>query len=135
MRISVFRRAHFNAAHRLFVKDWSDEENKNFFGKCSNPMFHGHNYEIEVRLTGEMDPKTGFLYDLGKLKGIIEEEIIERYDHKNLNLECEEFKEVNPTAENICIAIYTRLRNRIKTELELRVRLWETARNYVEYPV
>lgn len=134
MRISVFRKAHFNAAHRLFNPKWTDEKNTAVFGKCSNPHYHGHNYEMEVKLTGEVDPETGFLYDLGKLKNLIKTEIENRFDHKNLNIEVPEFKELNPTAEHICFVIYNILREHLPKELELKVRLWETVRNYVEYP-
>jgi len=134
MRISVFRKAHFNAAHRLFNPKWSDEKNTAIFGKCSNPHYHGHNYEMEVKLTGEVDPETGFLYDLGKLKDLIKVEIENRFDHKNLNIEVPEFKELNPTAEHICFVIYNILREHLPEELDLKVRLWETVRNYVEYP-
>lgn len=134
MRISVFRKAHFNAAHRLFNPKWSDEKNTAVFGKCSNPHYHGHNYEMEVKLTGEVDPETGYLYDLGILKKLIKTEIEERFDHKNLNVEVPEFKKLNPTAEHICFVIYNILRAHLPEELELKVRLWETARNYVEYP-
>jgi len=134
MRISVFRKAHFNAAHRLFNPNWSEEKNKNIFGLCSNPNYHGHNYELEVKLTGEVDPETGFLYDLKKLKELIKSEIEDRFDHKNLNIETEEFKSLNPTAENICYVIWTLLRKKIEDRYEIKVRLWETPRNYVEYP-
>jgi 6-pyruvoyltetrahydropterin/6-carboxytetrahydropterin synthase len=134
MRISVYRKAHFNAAHRLYVKGWTDEENTNYFGKCSNTYYHGHNYELEVKLTGEVDPVTGYLYDLGKLKTIIEVEIEERFDHKNLNEQCEEFKDINPSAENICYTIYQILRKKIEPKYELSIKLWETPRNYVKYP-
>jgi len=134
MRISVFRKAHFNAAHRLHNDQWSDEKNKEVFGLCNNPLYHGHNYEIEVRLTGEVNPDTGYLYDLKVLKDIIKEHIENKLDHKNLNLEVEEFKELNPTAENICYVIYNILRSKIEEEYEIGVKLWETPRNYVEYP-
>ncbi|MFT4758536.1 MAG: 6-pyruvoyltetrahydropterin/6-carboxytetrahydropterin synthase [Paraglaciecola sp.] len=134
MRISVFRKAHFNAAHRLHNQKWSDEKNTAVFGKCSNPNYHGHNYEMEVKLTGEVDPETGYLYDLGILKRLIKLEIEERFDHKNLNIEVPEFKDLNPTAEHICFVIYGILRKHLPEELELKVRLWETVRNYVEYP-
>jgi 6-pyruvoyltetrahydropterin/6-carboxytetrahydropterin synthase len=134
MRISIFRKAHFNAAHRLFNPKWSDEKNTAVFGKCSNPHYHGHNYEMEVKLTGEVDPETGYLYDLGILKKLIKTEIEERFDHKNLNIEVPEFKDLNPTAEHICFVIYGILREHLPEELELKVRLWETVRNYVEYP-
>lgn len=134
MRISVFRRAHFNAAHRLFNPSWSDEKNAEVFGPCSNPHFHGHNYELEVKLTGEVDPDTGYVYDLGKLKQIIKNHVEDKLDHKNLNVEVEEFKTLIPTAEHICYVIWTDLRKHIEKEYEITVRLWETPRNYVQYP-
>ncbi len=134
MRISVYRKAHFNAAHRLFNPKWSDEKNQEIFGKCNNPHYHGHNYELEVRLSGEVDPDTGYLFDLGILSDIIKEKIEDRYDHKNLNLEVPEFKEKIPTAEHICYEIYKILRGCIDKEYDLGIKLWETPRNYVEYP-
>ncbi len=134
MRISVFRKAHFNAAHRLHNDKWSDEKNKEIFGLCNNPLYHGHNYELEVKLTGEVNPETGFLYDLKILKDIIKEHVENHLDHKNLNLEVDEFKELNPTAENICFVIYNILRSKIESEYEITVKLWETPRNYVQYP-
>lgn len=134
MRISVFRRAHFNAAHKLYNKSWSAEKNKEIFGLCSSPNYHGHNYDLEVKLTGEVDPETGFLYDLKKLKEIIKEEVEDRFDHKNLNLDTEEFKNLNPTSEYIAYIIWGLLRKRIEDQFEISVRLWETPRNYVEYP-
>ncbi len=134
MRVSVFRKAHFNAAHRLHRGDWTEEKNKKVFGACSNPHYHGHNYELEVKLTGEVDPETGFLYDLGDLKDIIKEEIEDRYDHKNLNIECPEFENLNPTVEYIAYMIYERLRARIESEYDIRITLWETPRNYAQYP-
>ncbi|HRX28844.1 MAG TPA: 6-carboxytetrahydropterin synthase [Saprospiraceae bacterium] len=133
--VSIYRRAHFNAAHRLFVSQWSDEENSEFFGKCSNPYYHGHNYELEVRLTGAIDPVTGFLFDMTRLKDLIKIHVEDRFDHKNLNVECAEFKHRNPTAENICVVIYNILREYIPEDIKLRVKLWETPRNYVSYPV
>ena len=134
MKISVFRKAHFNAAHRLFVPDWSDEKNQEVFGLCSNPHYHGHNYEMEVKVTGEVDPVTGYLIDLKDLKDIIKAQIEDRFDHKNLNLETEEFKNLNPTAENICYVIWKILREHLDEKYEVGVRLYETPRNYVEYP-
>jgi 6-pyruvoyltetrahydropterin/6-carboxytetrahydropterin synthase len=134
MRISVYRRAHFNAAHRLHNDAWSDEKNKEVFGKCNNPHYHGHNYELEVKLTGEVNPDTGYLYDLGKLKNIISSEIEDRFDHKNLNLECNEFKNLNPSVEHICYVIYNILREKIEPAYELKIKVWETPRNYTEYP-
>lgn len=134
MKISVYRKAHFNAAHRLFVPDWSDEKNSEVFGLCSNPHYHGHNYEMEVKVTGEVDPVTGYLIDLKILKDIIKFQIEDRFDHKNLNLETEEFKNLNPTAENICYVIWTILRQHLDKKYEIGVRLFETPRNFVEYP-
>jgi len=132
--VSVFRKEHFNAAHRLNNPDWDEATNKAVFGKCNNPHYHGHNYELIVKLTGQPDPVTGYVMDLKILSDIVKEEITERFDHKNLNEDCEEFKSLNPTAENIAIVIYNLLRKRIETSLELQVRLYETERNFVEYP-
>ncbi|MFD2565757.1 6-pyruvoyl trahydropterin synthase family protein [Pseudotenacibaculum haliotis] len=132
-RVTAHRKAHFNAAHRLFRPDWSDEKNLEVFGKCSNPNYHGHNYELIVSVTGEIDPETGFVYDLGKLKQLIRAEIEDAFDHKNLNIEVPEFKELNPTAENICVVIYNKLRVHIKETLDLEVTLYETPRNSVSY--
>ena len=134
MKISVFRRAHFNAAHRLHNPNWSDEKNLRVFGLCNNPNYHGHNYELEVKLTGEVDPETGYLIDLKILKDLIKEKIEARFDHKNLNLDTEEFKNLNPTAENICYVIWNILRENLDVKYDLVVRLYETPRNYVEYP-
>lgn len=135
MKISIYRLAHFNAAHRLHNPSWTDEKNATIFGKCNHPNYHGHNYELEVRLSGEVDKDTGYLYDLGILSDIIKEEVEDRYDHKNLNLDLPEFKDTNPTAENICFEIYKLLRARIEDSYDIGVKLWETPRNYVEYPV
>lgn len=135
MRISVFRKAHFNAAHRLHNDSWSDEKNKEVFGLCNNPLYHGHNYDLEVKLTGEVNPETGYLYDLKVLKDLIKEHVENHLDHKNLNLEVEEFKNLNPTAENICYVIYNILRSKIEKEYDIQITLWETPRNYVQYPV
>lgn len=134
MRISVFRRAHFNAAHRLFNPKWSKEKNDDFFGLCNNVNYHGHNYELEVKVSGEVDPETGYLIDIKKLKELIYEEIELRFDHKNLNLDTIEFKNLNPTAENICFVIWNILREKLPEKFDLAVRLFETPRNYVEYP-
>jgi 6-pyruvoyltetrahydropterin/6-carboxytetrahydropterin synthase len=134
MKIAVYRKAHFNAAHRLHCEDWSDEKNKEVFGVCSNPNYHGHNYDLEVKVAGEVDPKTGMLIDLKDLKQLIYEQIELRFDHKNLNLDTEEFKELNPTAENICFVIWEILRQHLDEKYELAVRLYETPRNFVEYP-
>ena len=134
MKIAVFRKAHFNAAHRLHCPDWSAEKNEAVFGLCSSPNYHGHNYELVVKVIGETDPKTGFLIDLKILKQIIYEEVEQRFDHKNLNLDTEEFRDLNPTAENICYVIWQLLRKRLDDKLDLVVRLFETPRNFVEYP-
>ena len=134
MRISAFRKAHFNAAHRLHNPRWPNEKNRAVFGPCNSPNYHGHNYELEVKVTGETDPETGYLIDLKVLKDLIYEEIELRFDHKNLNLDTQEFKKVNPTAENICFVIWKLLRARLEEKYELAVRLYETPRNYVEYP-
>lgn len=132
-KVTVHRKAHFNAAHRLYRKDWSDEQNFKVFNKCSNPNFHGHNYDLIVSLTGEIDPETGYVYDLGILKNLIKSEIEEAFDHKNLNLEVDVFKELNPTAENICVVSYQKLRKHLPDNLDLKVTLYETARNFVSY--
>jgi len=132
-KVTVHRKAHFNAAHRLYRKDWSDEKNFEVFNKCSNPNFHGHNYELIVSLTGEIDNETGYVFDLGILKNHIKSEIEDAFDHKNLNLEVPEFKNLNPTAENICVVTYDKLRNLLPTNLDLEVTLYETPRNFVSY--
>lgn len=132
-RVTVHRKAHFNAAHRLYRKEWSAEKNFEIFNKCSNPNFHGHNYELIVSLTGEVDPETGYVYDLGILKNLIEKEIEDAFDHKNLNVEVVEFKNTNPTAENIAIVIYNKLRKHISLDLDMEITLYETPRNFVTY--
>ena len=132
-KVTASRKAHFNAAHRLFRKDWSHEKNFQVFGKCSNPNYHGHNYELIVSVTGEVDSETGFVMDLGILRKLIQSEIEEVLDHKNLNIEVPEFKEVNPTAENICIFVYCKLRKHICTHLDLKITLYETPRNFGSY--
>ena len=133
MKVTVSRKAHFNAAHRLFVKSWSDEKNFKVFGKCNNPNFHGHNYEIIVNVKGDVDPLTGMVIDLKHLKDIIKEDVENLLDHKNLNIEIKYFEEVVPTAENICIFIWNILRNKIDSDKDISVTLFETPRNYVEY--
>lgn len=133
MRLTVHRKAHFNAAHRLFRKDWDDDKNLAVFGKCSNPNYHGHNYELVVSVTGEIDPETGFVMDLKILKDLIYQEIEVPLDHKNLNVEVPEFKDLNPTAENIAVVIWNKLRSKLGEHLELEVKLYETPRNYVTY--
>lgn len=132
-RITAHRKAHFNAAHRLFNSAWSDEKNASVFGKCSNPHYHGHNYELTVSVTGEIDPITGFVMDLSILRELIKTEIEDTFDHKNLNVEVEEFKTLNPTVENISVVIYNKLRAKIITSLEISVTLYETPRNFVTY--
>ena len=134
MKVSVFRREHFNAAHRLFNPDWKDEKNEAVFGKCNNKYYHGHNYELIVQLTGTPDTETGFVYDLKALSDLISEHILEKFDHKNLNEELPEFKTLIPTAENISIVIYNILRPLIDQLLDLKITLYETPRNYVQYP-
>jgi len=134
MKVQVNRKAHFNAAHRLYRKDWDDAKNREVFGKCSNPNYHGHNYELIVGVSGEIDESTGFVMDMKILKDIIKEEIEEAFDHKNLNIEVPEFKDLNPTAENIVIVIYNKIKPKIADELELEVTLYETPRNFVKYP-
>lgn len=133
MIVTVSRKAHFNAAHRLFRKDWSDEKNAEIFGKCSNPNYHGHNYELTVSVTGGIDHETGFVMDLKVLKDIIKEEIEDYLDHKNLNIEVEEFETLNPTAENIAVVIYDKIKPRLKPSLDLTITLYETPRNFVTY--
>jgi len=133
-KVAVFRREHFNAAHRLYNSKWNNEQNTNIFGKCSLPHYHGHNYEMEIKVVGEPDPETGFVMDMKKLSDLVNEKVVERFDHKNLNLDTDEFKQLNPTAENIAIVIYNLLRPHIDEGLDLSVRLYETPRNFVEYP-
>ncbi len=134
-KVAVYRKEHFNAAHRLHNAAWDASANDRIFGKCNNPNYHGHNYELVVKLTGIPDAETGFVYDLKLLSELIQELIIERFDHKNLNEDTVEFKHLNPTAENIAIVIYRLLRPRINDQLDLQVRLYETERNFVDYPV
>ena len=133
MLITVCRTEHFNAAHRLHNPAWDDTRNQRVFGKCNNPNFHGHNYNLTVRLTGEIDPETGYLYDLKRLSDLIKQEVLDRYDHRNLNLDTEEFRHLNPTAENIAVVIWQRLRPHLDAALALSVTLYETDRNFVEY--
>ncbi len=133
MRVKVSRKAHFNAAHRLYRKDWSDERNDEVFGKCNNPNFHGHNYELVVSVTGEIDPETGFVMDMKVLKELIKVKVEDVLDHKNLNVEVPEFKNLIPTAENIAIVIWNKLREHIESSKELEVVLYETPRNFVTY--
>ncbi len=133
MRVTVNRKAHFNAAHRLYNKEWTDAKNTEIFGKCANPNFHGHNYELIVSVTGEIHKETGFVMDMKILKNLIYHEIEERFDHKNLNEEVKEFASLNPTAENISVVIWNKLRTKIDTKLDLAITLYETPRNYVTY--
>lgn len=134
MKTAVIRRAQFNAAHRLHNPAWSDEKNQTFFGLCNRPNYHGHNYILEVKVTGEVDPESGYLLDLKILKDLIQSEIEEPFDHKNLNLDTIEFKDLNPTAENIARVVYEKLRSKLDSNLELHIKLFETERNWVEYP-
>lgn len=133
MKVKVSRKAHFNAAHRLHRKDWTFEKNEAVFGKCNNPNYHGHNYELIVSVTGNIDQETGYVIDIKELKDLIYNHIELAFDHKNLNIEVEEFKELNPTAENIAVVIWNKLRPHIKKSLELEVVLYETPRNFVTY--
>jgi len=133
MSLTIYRKAHFNAAHRLYKEGWSDAKNFEVFGKCSNPNYHGHNYELEVGITGEMDLETGYVIDLKIVKEIIKQEVEDPFDHKNLNIEVSEFKTINPTVENIAIVIWNKLRNRIDAKYTITVKLYETPRNYVVY--
>ncbi len=134
-KVAVFRKEHFNAAHRLHNAGWSEEKNDSIFGKCNNPNYHGHNYDLIVKVIGEPDPETGYVIDLKMLSDIIEENVLQKFDHKNLNLDTKEFKNLNPTAENIAITIYNILREKIDMKFDLKIRLYETERNFVEYPI
>lgn len=135
MKVAVYRKEHFNAAHRLFNPHWDNEKNDAVFGKCNNLNYHGHNYELVIKVTGEIDPDTGYVIDLKYLSELIKTQILNRFDHKNLNLDTEEFKNLNPTAENIAVVIYDILRPLLQQQYTLKVRLYETERNFVEYPV
>jgi 6-pyruvoyltetrahydropterin/6-carboxytetrahydropterin synthase len=132
-QVAVFRKEHFNAAHRLFNPEWDDATNEKVFGKCSNPNYHGHNYEVVVKVTGVPDSKTGYVIDMKIISDLMEEVVLSKFDHRNLNLDVPEFKNLNPTAENICIVIYNLMRPRIHQDLSLLIRLYETERNFVEY--
>ena len=133
-KVSIYRKEHFNAAHRLNNPSWDDATNSRIFGKCNNPHYHGHNYELIIKITGVPDLDTGYLYDMKLLSDLIQANVLERFDHKNLNLDTVEFKNLNPTAENIVVVIYNILRDRLDVKFELQVRLYETERNFVEYP-
>ncbi len=133
MKVKVSRKAHFNAAHRLYRKDWTHKKNDKIFGKCNNPYFHGHNYELIVSVTGDIDNETGYVIDMKILKDIIKDEVEDAFDHKNLNLEVPEFENLNPTAENIVVVIYNKIKPKIDTKLDLEIILYETPRNFVTY--
>ncbi|UXP33273.1 6-carboxytetrahydropterin synthase [Reichenbachiella agarivorans] len=134
MKTAIIREEHFNAAHRLHNPKWTDEKNLSVFGKCNSPNYHGHNYELHVKLIGEIDPETGYVYDIKILSDLIKKLIVDRFDHKNLNLDVVEFENLNPTAENIVVVIYNLLRKEIDEAYDLKILLYETKRNYVEYP-
>jgi 6-pyruvoyltetrahydropterin/6-carboxytetrahydropterin synthase len=134
-KVAVYRKEHFNAAHRLHNPSWSEQQNDEVFGLCNNPNYHGHNYDLIVKVVGEPDPATGYVIDLKILSDLVKEEVMERFDHKNLNLDTVEFATLNPTAENIAVVIYNLLRPKLDAKLELQIRLYETERNFVEYPV
>ncbi|WP_339922948.1 6-carboxytetrahydropterin synthase [uncultured Cyclobacterium sp.] len=133
MKIAIYRKEHFNAAHRLHNPKWSEEKNNAIFGKCNNPSYHGHNYDLVVKLSGPIDPDTGYVYDMKKLKEVIKEHVTNKFDHKNLNLDVDEFKNLNPTAENIAVVIWNILREEIELKYDLTIRLYETERNFVEF--
>ena len=133
MNLTVSRKAHFNAAHRLYNSKWSEDKNNQVFGKCNNPNFHGHNYELTVSVTGPVNSETGYVIDMALLKQIIKQEVENNLDHKNLNLDVKEFESVNPTAENICIYIYNNIKARLDSNLDLEIILYETPRNFVKY--
>ncbi len=134
MRVSVFRKAHFNAAHRLHNPSWTDTKNAEVFGKCNNQYFHGHNYDLIVKITGEIDPETGYVIDMKVLNDLIEKYVTSKFDHKNLNIEVEEFENINPSAEYIAVVIFNLLRPHLNNNLDIAIRLYETERNFVEYP-
>ena len=133
MKVTVSRKAHFNAAHRLYRKDWSNEKNTAVFGLCNNPNFHGHNYDLIVSVTGEIDKETGYVIDIKTLKDIIKNEIEDEFDHKNLNVEVSEFKDLNPTVENIAVVIYNKIKPKLPLDFDLKITLYETPRNFVTY--
>jgi len=133
MRVTINRKSHFNAAHRLYRKDWDDAKNEAVFGKCSNPNFHGHNYELIVGVTGEINKETGYVIDIKRLKDVIKEEVENAFDHKNLNIEVKEFKDLNPTVENIAVVIYNKIKPKFESHLDIEITLYETPRNFVNY--
>ena len=133
MKVKVFRKEHFNAAHRLHNPNWDTEKNKTIFGKCNNPNYHGHNYDLTVVVEGEIDPETGYVIDIKILSDIIKEQVTDRFDHKNLNLDVPQFKDLNPTAENIAVVIWNLIREKLDSKFTLTIRLYETERNFVEY--
>ena len=134
MKTAIIRKEHFNSAHRLNNPNWSVEKNKQVFGKCNNPNFHGHNYDLEVKVIGEVDPETGYVMDVKILKDLLKSHVLDKYDHKNLNLDVDDFKTVNPTAENIARVVYENLLEHLPEGLELTIRIYETERNFAEYP-
>ena len=134
-KVAVFRKEHFNAAHRLNNPNWSDEKNERVYGKCNNYNYHGHNYDLIVQVTGEIDPETGYVMDMKVLSDVIKSQVLDKFDHKNLNLDTEEFSNLNPSAENIAIVIYDKLKRQIDPKFDLKIRLYETERNFVEYPI
>lgn len=135
MKVAVYRKAHFNAAHRLYNPAWTNEKNNEVFGLCNNVNWHGHNYELIVKVIGEIDPETGYVIDLKILKDVVKENVEDRFDHKNLNMDCPEFSNLIPTAENIAVVIYNILKEKLDSKFQIQVRLYETERNFVEYPV
>lgn len=134
MKVAVYRKEHFNAAHRLYNPQWDNQKNDQIFGKCNNANYHGHNYELVVKIVGETNKDTGYVIDMKELSDLIKEFVLRKFDHRNLNLDCEEFKNLNPTAENIAIVIYNILRGKIDKKYDLKITLYETERNFVEYP-
>lgn len=133
-KVAVYRKEHFNAAHRLNNPAWSAEENQRVFGLCNNPNYHGHNYDLIVKVVGEPNPETGYVLDMKELSHLIKEQVLDKFDHKNLNLDTKEFAQLNPSAENIAVVIYDLLRDKLDPSLDLQIRLYETERNFVEYP-
>ena len=134
MKVSVYRQEHFNAAHRLYNTDWDESKNAAVFGKCAYPNYHGHNYDLVIKVTGDPDPQTGFVMDMKELSDIIKKEVLSKFDHKNLNEDVEDFKKINPTAENIAVVIWNILREKIDKKYDIKITLYETERNFVEYP-